>query len=94
MLKQYYERDNNEVGMGCEMKPEMVTEIFEVTNAAVIEHQEQEDSNLGLYNNLQTETYKDVDINPELDVEKRGQTHPFLAEFQDIFTDVPEFVTW
>jgi len=44
MLKQYYERDNNEVAMGCEMKPEMVTEIFEVTNAAVIEHQEQEDS--------------------------------------------------
>ena len=89
MLKQYYERDNNEVSMGCVTKPGVVSKVYEVTNAAVIECQAQEDSSLGLYHNLQTETYKDVDINPELETEKRMQIANLLMEFQDIFTDVP-----
>ena len=89
MLKQYYERDNIEVIMGCETKPEADSEVYEVINAAVIEYQAQEDSSLGLYHNLQTETYRDVNVNLELGSEKRIQVQNLLAEFQDIFTDVP-----
>ena len=38
----------------------------------------------------QKETYKDVNINPELAVEQRQEVERLLAEFPDIFTDVPK----
>jgi hypothetical protein len=48
-----------------------------------------ETSQMQLYNMDQTETWKDVQINPELSKEKQERFRQLLVEFQDIFSDVP-----
>jgi len=42
-----------------------------------------------LYNMDQTETCKDIRINPELSEEKQEKIRQLRIEFQDIFSDVP-----
>jgi len=46
-------------------------------------------SQMQLYNMDQTETWKDVQINPELSEEKQEKFRKLLIEYQDIFSDVP-----
>jgi len=55
----------------------------------VIESEEREDDELNLFTSLQTETFKDVKINPELPEEQTGEVMELLEEFQDVFMDVP-----
>ena len=61
----------------------------EELNAMVIEPEEREEDEMNLFTSLQTETYRDVRINPELTEEQRDVGVKFLEEFQDVFTDVP-----
>ena len=48
-----------------------------------------ETSQMQLYNMHQTETWRDVQINPELSEEEQEKFRQLLIEFQDIFSDVP-----
>ena len=42
-----------------------------------------------MFTSAQTETYKDVKVNPELTEEQRGEVMKVLEEFHDVLTDVP-----
>jgi hypothetical protein len=48
-----------------------------------------ETSKLESYHKDQTETWKDVKINPELSAENKQKLRELLEEYQDIFSDVP-----
>ena len=43
-----------------------------------------------VFQSEQKETYRDVNINPELTAEQRQEVEKLVAEFADIFTDVPK----
>jgi len=64
---------------------------YEEMCAMVVESEEREEDELNLFTSLQTETYKDVKINPELTVEQRDDVMELLEEFQDVFRNVPGF---
>ena len=49
----------------------------------------EETSNLESYHIEQTETWKDVRINPDLNEENKQKLRDLLEEFQDVFSDVP-----
>ena len=49
----------------------------------------EETSKLESYHNDQTETWKDVKINPDLSEENKQDLREVLEEYQDIFSDVP-----
>jgi hypothetical protein len=49
----------------------------------------EESSNLESYHIEQTETWKDVRINPDLSDENKQKVRDLLEEFQDVFSDVP-----
>jgi transposase InsO family protein len=93
MLKEYFERDNSQHTLGCEEDLSLDTEseeVYERVGAAVIEHKENErEKEMTLLNSSQTESFRDVKINPDLNAEKQDQIMLLLTEFQDIFTDVP-----
>ena len=55
----------------------------------VFEPEEADEDELSLFTSAQTETYKDVTVNPELTEEQRGEVMKVLEGFQDVFTDVP-----
>jgi len=55
----------------------------------VFEAEEGDDDELSLFTFAQTETSKDVNVNPALTEEQRGEVMKVLEEFQDVFTDVP-----
>jgi len=74
MLKAYFERD---------------PEDMSIANAAVIEPEDESEDMLELYSVRQTETYEDVDINPELSTEQQHQIRSLLYEFRDVFSDLP-----
>jgi RNase H-like domain found in reverse transcriptase/Reverse transcriptase (RNA-dependent DNA polymerase)/Integrase zinc binding domain/SCAN domain len=48
-----------------------------------------ETSNMESYHIEQTETWKDVRINPDLSEEKKQKLRELLEEYQDVFSDVP-----
>jgi len=74
MLKKYWSREHED--------------RVHVSHAMVFEPEGDEDE-LSLFTSAQTETYKDVKVNPELTEEQRGEVMKLLEEFQDVFTDVP-----
>jgi len=55
----------------------------------VFEVEEGDEDESSLFTSAQTETYKDVKVNPELTKEQRDEVMKVLEEFQDVFTDVP-----
>jgi len=55
----------------------------------IFEPEEGDEDELSLFTSAQTETCKDVKVNPELTVEQRGEVMKVLEEFQDVLTDVP-----
>ena len=76
-------------------KPLLVTNLIDDTvsealGAAVIEYDGGEaDHLLVSFNSNQTETYKDVKINPDLSPENRREFENLIKEFKDVFSDVP-----
>jgi len=68
-----------------ECEPEKVS----VANAAIIEPEDNPENMLDLYSVQQTETYKDVDINLELSLERQNQLKSLLHECKDVFSDLP-----
>ena len=46
-------------------------------------------SQMELYNSDQTETWRNVQVNPELSDYEKQKVYELLEEFQDIFSDVP-----
>ena len=75
MLKKYWERDQ------------------ESLNAMVIEEPPISDTlegELNLFTKTQTETYKDVKVNPHLTETERREVMQILEEFQDVFSDLPK----
>lgn len=63
----------------------MLAAVVAVVNDGEIRYEEEM---LKLYNGKQKETYKDVQINPELK-EVQRRVVELLEEFADIFSDVP-----
>ena len=49
----------------------------------------EESSQMELYNSERTETWRDVQVNPELSDYEKQKIYELLEEFQDIFSDVP-----
>jgi len=75
MLKKYWSREHED--------------RVHVSHAMVFEPEEGDEDELSLFTSAQTETYKNVKVNPELTEEQRGEVMKVLEEFQDVFTDVP-----
>ena len=64
--------------------------------AVVVEEQqgiENSPSEATEFQSEQKETYRDVNINPELPDDRKREIQSLLAEFADIFTDVPKVTT-
>jgi len=79
MLKKYAERkDQNEI-LGA-------LAVIESENEVGIEPMEE-------VSVVQKETFQDVQVNPELEPEKRQQVFELLSDFQDIFSDIPKVTT-
>ena len=74
MLKKYWNREHEDK--------------THVSHAMVFEPKEGDDYELSLFTSAQTETYKDIKVNPELTEEKRGEVVIVLEKNQDVFTDV------
>ena len=62
---------------------------YECVNAAVIEPEELYEAELDLFEKGQTESYRDLDVNPDLSETQKWQVQRLIEEFQDIFTDKP-----
>ena len=60
-----------------------------VSHAMVFEPEEGDEDEFSLFTSAQTETYKDVKVNPELTEEQRGEAMKVLEEFPDVFRDRP-----
>jgi len=75
MLKKYWSREHED--------------RIHVSHAMVFEPQEGDEDELSLFTSAQTETCKDIKVNPELTEEQRGEVMKVLEEFHDVFTDVP-----
>jgi len=71
MLKKYWSREHEDK-----------THVSHVT---VFEPGEGDEDELSLFTPAQTETYKDVKVNPELTEEQRGEVMKVLEEFQGCF---------
>jgi len=56
-------------------------------------HQDIEVGEINEFIGEQTECYKDVNVNPELNTEPKQEINRLLFEFADIFTDVPKVTT-
>lgn len=92
MLKKYYERGN---GQGKEESVEeaensaaRVAYISAVIPDGEIGSKEDKEV-LELYNCVQKETFKDVDINPNLSTKQKNELLSLLEEYSEIFSDVP-----
>ena len=87
MLKEYTERvDKTNEQAQVEIDE---NNTFECVSAAVIEPEEQDEAELDLFETGQTESFRDVDVNPDLNENERLQVLELIEEFQDIFTDRP-----
>jgi hypothetical protein len=89
MLTQYFERNDpnlEEHTVGEDMQ-------YETVGAAILEPEDQEEIELPLLEPGQKETYKDVDVNPELDETRSKEIWNLLEEYQDIFSDKPNKTT-
>ena len=71
------------------LKQYFTREQGEEMSAMIIETEDKPDDEMSLFTNLQTETYKDVQINPDLSEKQKEQVMEVLEEFQDVFSDVP-----
>ena len=79
MLKRYVERERKED-----------TEEHEFGAVVIEDNQDVEVRHGTEYSGEQKETYKDVNVNPELSHEQKKEIEELLVEFGDIFTDVPK----
>jgi transposase InsO family protein len=92
MLKKYIDREDR-----CEKKTsgnEETVDVETVAYVSAVVHDGDRDADgeeeiLELYNSEKKETYRDVDINPELSSKQKEELEPLLKEYGDIFSDVP-----
>ena len=93
MLKKYFDRkDIVDVAPDVDKKEACETETAAYISAVVHDGESGTDGDgeiLDLYNSKQKETYKDVDINPELNGRQKAELLRLLEEYGDIFSDVP-----
>jgi len=66
----------------------------EEIGAMVIESEIPDENEMNLFTFLRTETYKHVNINPDLTEEQKGEIMELLEEFKDVFTDVPDLTNF
>jgi hypothetical protein len=91
MLKEYFER-KAEVKEN-EQNEEADELDYESVGAAVLEIEEKEEIDLPVIEQEQKETFRDVDVNPELDDGQKKEMWKLLEEYSDIFTDKPNITT-
>ena len=84
MIKKYWKREENVSS----------NDVMQEVNAAVVEADNEMETDMSLYVDMQMETFKDVRINPELTEQQRMEVMGLLEEFQDVFTDVPGLTTF
>ena len=78
MLKQYYER-GEVIPEDSISEPEIDDDMdYATAGAAILEPEEREEIELPLLEQGQTETYKDVVVNPELDEDKKADVWKLL----------------
>ena len=93
MLKQYFERKpTTEETMTNAEEVESESD-FETVGAAILEVEDTEEIKLPVMEKGQTENYKNIDVNPELDENKKRDIWKLLGEYSDIFTDMPNLTT-
>jgi len=68
-------------------------DVTQEMNAVVVEADNEMENDMSLYVDMQTETIKDVRINPELTEQQRMEVMELSEEFQDVFTGVPGLTT-
>lgn len=87
MLKRYIERDTGQIEALGREREEVVTSA-----AVALVHDgddENDDELLEVYRGQQKETFRDVNINPDLDEKSKRDIMKLVEEYQDIFSDVP-----
>jgi hypothetical protein len=93
MLKKYYKREGEiDKKSNTSHIEDQDTKTVAFVSAVVHDGgtgESREEEILDLYNSKQTETYKDVDINPSLEERQKGELLKLLKEYGDIFSDVP-----
>lgn len=90
MLKKYHNRNESHTeteSVHVETDSEIKSNC-EITGA-VIEVDDESECRIDWVNTVQTETYRDVHINPDLDSEIKEEMKQLLEEFHDVFSDVP-----
>jgi len=94
LLKKYFNR-NQEVDESEENEEEVDDADVQVAGTAVLEQDETDEEllpyelPLNLYSECQKETVRDVKVNPELTFAQRNEVLALLAEFDEVFTDIP-----
>ena len=99
MLKKYHSQETSE--KIPVRKTATVVQELEEAAVAVVELSDSEtegdelirSENIHTFNSLQTETYKDVKVNPDLSQCQKQEVMLLLEEFQDVFTDVPNLTS-
>ena len=84
MIKKYWKREEEDVSNN---------DVTQEMNAVVVEADNEMENDMSLYVDMQTETIKDVRINPELTEQQRMEVMELSEEFQDVFTGVPGLTT-
>jgi len=80
MIKKYWKREEEDVSGN---------DVTKEVNALVVEADNGMENDMSLYVDMQTETFKDVRINPEFTKEQKMEMVELLEELRDVFTDVP-----
>ena len=98
MLKKYVVREppNGPGELALEVPEAQIGEQLSVIASCLAEERDEHelsvpDSRMFVhYNARQKETYRDVEVNPDLQESQQQQIWELLEEFQDIFSDVPK----
>src|ERR1043165_1594311 len=93
MLKRYYER-GDEIDKKLSVNHEEIHGVETVAFVSAVVHDGElgtdgEREILELYNSKQTEDYRDVNINPNLNGKQKDELLKLIKEYSDIFSDVP-----
>ena len=93
LLKKYFNRDQD---VDESEEHEEVDDVdIQVAGTAMLEQDENDEEllpyelPLNLYSECQKETVRDVKVNPELTLAQRNEVFALLAEFDEVFTDIP-----
>jgi hypothetical protein len=84
LLKQYVARTEAD-----DVTAEPDEAVLEAMAAAILDSTELDDAKIHTFQPERKETWRDVDVSPELSSDRQDEVNLLLRQFSDIFTDVP-----